>query len=409
MTGGASAVQDAILVHMFWIGESMPQWVAACAKSYLDTGHQVNWWLYPQERKADFDSLKQVPELADLLKHKALHVCDASLIMPRSEANRFFYHGMGDEGKWAGWAPFSDWFRYEVLARMGGWWVDADGLSVRSLRGVSGHDEDVPIFCTERHRLDRRTVGAIAVEPPQTSAAVESVAGERQKLLGPGPSGGLGAFWQWVEQITDVGLEVCLVTNNHIYIPAHGTKMMRCLAEELKGLLDRYATEVQQRGVASVRSLTAAGRANCSLPTGNVGMLIFQRAVREELARTTAPGCGACKPQVMHWSCFNPIEATEGMRMHRILAGTEELLGKWIRTIHIFRQVRDDWKRHSLVMPAPLVPKVSDADPPPMEVKKRKEPQPAAPPPMVIREVAIEGPPLKRRRPVPGLASSGHR
>jgi len=29
----------------------------------------------------------------------------------------FYYHGMGPEGKWAGWAPFSDWFRYEVLLR----------------------------------------------------------------------------------------------------------------------------------------------------------------------------------------------------------------------------------------------------------------------------------------------------
>lgn len=398
-SNGSGGKQD-VAVHMFWIGEAMPQWVAGCVQSYLNTGHRVNWWLYMQEREADLEGFKKVGDLAALLDHRGLKICNANTIMPYEKTRRFYYHGMGEDGKWSGWAPFSDWFRYEVLAQFGGWWVDADGVSVRPLQGLHVNTSDVAIFCTERHRLDRRSVGAVAVVPPRPAKPVDGV-----KLVGPGPSGGQAAFFQWAEQVTNAGLEICLVTNNHIYIPRHQLKMMRMLADEMRPLLERYAEEVRQRGVASVRTLTAAGRSNSALPTGTIGMLLFQRAVREELAKVSHTGL--LKPCVLHWSLFNPIEATDPTRMHRVLGGLEELRGDWIRSIHTFRQVRDEWKRSGLSMPTPLLPKVSDVDPPPMEPKRPRGPQPPAAPPLVIVEVAASGPLLKRRRPVQGIASVG--
>ena len=38
--------------------------------------------------------------------------------MPYDRAKRFFYHGMGPEGRFRGWAPFSDYFRYELEAAL---------------------------------------------------------------------------------------------------------------------------------------------------------------------------------------------------------------------------------------------------------------------------------------------------
>ena len=44
--GRNNVAQACVSVNMFWICEEMPLWVAACAMSYLRTGHRVNWWLY---------------------------------------------------------------------------------------------------------------------------------------------------------------------------------------------------------------------------------------------------------------------------------------------------------------------------------------------------------------------------
>ena len=39
--------------------------------------------------------------------------------------------------------------------------------------------------------------------------------------------------------------------------------------------------------------------------------------------------------------------------------GREELRGNWIRSIHIFRQVRDDWNKLNLAMPVTLNPLIT--------------------------------------------------
>merc|ERR1711971_733235 len=104
------------------------------------------------------------------------------------------------------------------------------------------------------------------------------------------------------------------------------------------------------------------GQARCALPSGNVGMQLFQRAVREQVQKAKVAGIpmAAFRPQILHCSCFNPIEATDSVKMHDVLSGKEVLQGKWVCSIHIFRQVRDDWKQRDLTMPQPLAPKVSD-------------------------------------------------
>lgn len=324
------AQPDAVECHTLWIGSDLPAWVVNCVRSYLLTGHRVSWWLYhEEERKGD---LGRVAE--DILSMPNLHIRNANEICLYKRAREFYYHGMGPEGKWAGWAPFSDWFRYEVVCRFGGWWVDADGVSVRQLQGLQA-PADVPVIATERHRRDRRSVGAVAVPFPGEHLSVDAAALVGATCENPAD------YRAWIQTIENAGLDLCLVTNNHFMIPGPGSPMMKELAHEMLVMLEKYAQQVKEKGVAGVQQLDQGGRSSSALPTGLVGMELFQRKVREAIR--SANQSQSAKPTILHWSVFNPVEAVEPERMQKILRGTEKLRGEWVRTVHLFRQIRDQW------------------------------------------------------------------
>lgn len=309
--------------HSLWIGLKLPVWVVRCMESYLHTGHTVCWWLYQQEERADLKSV--VPE--SMLQHPNLHIRDANEICQYKQAQMFYFHGMGPEGKWAGWAPFSDWFRYEVISRFGGWWIDADGINVRQLYALNA---DVPVIATERHRRDRRSLGAVAVPfPGQSDEPIAAVGSTCESNA---------EYRAWIRAVDDAGLDLCLVTNNHFFLPAAGSPMMKELAFEMLQCLKKYAQQLKQHGVSGVQQVDQSGRTVSAIPTGLLGMELFQRKIREAIKSSAS-----AKPLVLHWSVFNPVEAIEPDRMRRVLQGAEKLRGKWIRTIHLFRQIRDHW------------------------------------------------------------------
>jgi len=366
---------------MLWIGAPpWPCWVPQCVESYLRTGHVVSWWLYQkEERLEDLRHLRASP--SGLLSRGALRLRDASEIVPYTVARHMFYHGMGEEGLWKGWAPFSDWFRYEVIARFGGWWVDADGVSVRNLASLTPQDapslrgSNALLFVTERHRLDRRKLGVCALPDPHDAdrvnvrsqprdAASAIAAGEKGTVAAPSfPSAkdrGIQEWGDWVSRVQESGLDLCLVTNSHFWAPAE-SPAMRELANDLRKRLEGYAQDVQARGPEAVKT-------GCStIPNGNVGMVTFQRVALRILSAPQQPGRGstvaAHRPRVLHWLAFNPVEATEAKRMHKVLAGAETLKGRCVYTVHIFRKVRDDWGELGLDVPR-LEPQVSEEPPP---------------------------------------------
>jgi mannosyltransferase OCH1-like enzyme len=135
-----SLPSGALDVHTLWIGKSLPEWVSSCVASYARTGHNVNWWRYPEERDPE-------QKTKDEVANANIVVRDANEIVRYEIAKGMYFYGMGSEGKWEGWAPFSDLFRYAVIAQYGGWWVDADAVSVRSLADFTGSEA---IVCTER-------------------------------------------------------------------------------------------------------------------------------------------------------------------------------------------------------------------------------------------------------------------
>eukprot|EP00928_Gymnodinium_smaydae_P037639 TRINITY_DN26095_c0_g1_i1.p1 TRINITY_DN26095_c0_g1~~TRINITY_DN26095_c0_g1_i1.p1 ORF type:complete len:429 (+),score=28.94 TRINITY_DN26095_c0_g1_i1:92-1378(+) len=373
-------------VHTLWIGSELPDWVPLCVKSYLNTGHKVSWWVYSQERRADLERLQI---RGGILDHTNLRIRDADRIMPFERASKMYYQGMGPEGKWQGWAPFSDWFRYEVLARYGGWWVDADGVSVRNLRDLTPSLDSGTslVVCTEMHRLDRRSLGAVGVAFPG-SEAKSTVSVTPEIPTGLSQREQIQKYRSWIDLTFAAGLDVCLVTNNHIFVAQPKSLIMLELAKTMLALLEKYAAEVESHGVEAVKQLRN-GSSWCAISSGLVGMQEYQRCVRRLLEKTSqSEGLASqIRPQLLHWAVFNPVSAKDPLRMHRVLAGRETLKGSWVRSVHIFRQVRDEWKTQRLGLPS-MTPVTSDENPPAEELRPPREKRESRTQvPIVVREV----------------------
>jgi len=90
----------------FWFGAEITQYQRLAMKSFVDFGHQYILYAY---RKFD------VPA--------GVAVRDAAEILPQRRV--FFYGDKAGLGR-GSISGFSNLFRYHLLHRMGGWWVDAD-------------------------------------------------------------------------------------------------------------------------------------------------------------------------------------------------------------------------------------------------------------------------------------------
>jgi hypothetical protein len=91
-----------------WVGESLGGVERACLRSVIAQGHHLTFYCYREP--------SGIPEGIDIE--------DASSILPESAVLR---HRRGSV------APFSDWFRYEMLARGLGTWIDTDMYLLRPL------------------------------------------------------------------------------------------------------------------------------------------------------------------------------------------------------------------------------------------------------------------------------------
>ncbi|MBB6091974.1 hypothetical protein HNQ60_000820 [Povalibacter uvarum] len=92
-------------VSGLWIGSPLSPLERACIASFLTRGHQFDLFTY-----------EEIPGVPD-----GCRVLDAAEVLPRE---RVFAHSAG-VGR-GSVAAFSDCFRYELLYRHGGWWVDLD-------------------------------------------------------------------------------------------------------------------------------------------------------------------------------------------------------------------------------------------------------------------------------------------
>jgi hypothetical protein len=93
-------------VNSLWLGERLTKLEILCASSFLKNGIGYNLYVY--------DPPLDVP--------KGVVLKDAAEILPRTKVFRY-QAGTFNIGSVAG---FSNLFRYTLIDRLGGWWVDTD-------------------------------------------------------------------------------------------------------------------------------------------------------------------------------------------------------------------------------------------------------------------------------------------
>jgi hypothetical protein len=98
------------VVHGMWIGAELSVMEQISIASFLANGHQFHLFVY--------SDVKNVPA--------GTIVRDGEEILPASAIFRY-----RDNGSYAG---FSNFFRYELLWKYGGWWVDLDTICLRPFR-----------------------------------------------------------------------------------------------------------------------------------------------------------------------------------------------------------------------------------------------------------------------------------
>lgn len=94
------------IIQSLWIGKPLSNLEKLCIQSFLDYGHEFHLYTYAK--------LDGVP--------KGAVIKDANEILP----SKFIY---GE--KTGRIASFSDWFRYALLAKRGGFWVDTDVICIK--------------------------------------------------------------------------------------------------------------------------------------------------------------------------------------------------------------------------------------------------------------------------------------
>lgn len=101
---------------MLWIGGPLSTMETLSMVSFLANGHRV--YLYT------FGDTKNVPDGVDIR--------DGNEILSFEKAFRNSNEGIGS----GGYAGFSDWFRYELLSKRRGFWVDTDMVCLKPLKLV---------------------------------------------------------------------------------------------------------------------------------------------------------------------------------------------------------------------------------------------------------------------------------
>ena len=128
-------------VKTLWIGDSLELFEQLSLKSFLSCGHDVEIFTYGE--------VENIPAGAN--------VRDANEIIPENE---IFYYEDGKHRK--GLGAFSNWFRYRMLNREGGIWVDTDIICLRGFDFSS----DVFFGTESRNRRNRYNNAVIGVRKP---------------------------------------------------------------------------------------------------------------------------------------------------------------------------------------------------------------------------------------------------
>ena len=146
------------LVQSLWVGNVLGKLELLTLHSFLAHGHRFRLWVYEQ---------------IDTPLPLAVELGDAREILPETAIFRYsnvnqFGHGKGSL------AGFSDVFRYHLLYKEGGWWVDMDVTCLKPL------ETNAPYFFRSHHSLP--LVGNV-LKAPAKSALMKHCAEESLKRV----------------------------------------------------------------------------------------------------------------------------------------------------------------------------------------------------------------------------------
>jgi hypothetical protein len=121
------------IVHGLWIGRSLATLELLTIKSFMDHGHEFHLWVY--------DELETTLPVGVKLE-------DANTVIPREKIFRYKNKDQYGHGK-GSLAGFSDIFRYKLLYKHGGWWVDMDVTCLKPLDFIAPYvfrpHHDMPV------------------------------------------------------------------------------------------------------------------------------------------------------------------------------------------------------------------------------------------------------------------------
>ncbi len=131
-------------IQGLWVGDRLSTMEQLCIRSYLANGHEFHLYTYGY--------CKGVPE--GTINE------DASTIVPREDIKRF-----------RNLPNFSDWWRWNLLYKKGGWWVDLDTVCIRPLDFA-----DEYVFTDGECAKGKNRVGAGNIKlPPQSELAAWAI------------------------------------------------------------------------------------------------------------------------------------------------------------------------------------------------------------------------------------------
>lgn len=136
--------EDNKIVHSLWIGSSLSPLELLTLHSFTHFGHHFYLWTYNE-------ILTQLPQ--------NVFIKNAEEIIPKSNVFKYKHSNQYGHGK-GSYAGFSDLFRYALLYKYGGWWVDMDVTCIRELSFKE------PYIFRSHHELN--IVGNLIKCPPKS-------------------------------------------------------------------------------------------------------------------------------------------------------------------------------------------------------------------------------------------------
>lgn len=150
------------IIKSLWIGSSLTLMEKLCIRSFLKFGHAFHLYLY--------EALDGVPEGAV--------VKDAAAVIPKE---RIFSNAGGT------YAMFSNLFRYKLLEKEGGIWVDMDVICLKPFNFQGDY-----VFASEKDKTGNDTAATCVMRTPKDAAIMGDCYALASKMQPDVPWGSAG-------------------------------------------------------------------------------------------------------------------------------------------------------------------------------------------------------------------------